>query len=72
MNEATNTDPADNHIFHTFILRERDIRPWLAVRSNDLRSYDMLLGVRRIRFLVSGSNCIFVIHSYCDSSRLAY
>ncbi len=67
-----NTDPADNHIFHTLVLRECDIRPWLAVRRYDIRSHDMLLGVRRIRFLVSGSYSIYVIHSYRDSSRLAY
>ena len=66
------TDPADNYIFHPLVLRECNFRSGMAVRSDDIWGNHMLLGVRRIRFLVSGSYSIFVIHSYCYPSRLAY
>ncbi len=64
--DKDNTDTVDSDIFYPVILRKRDIRNRMAVRSIAVWSNDLLLGIRRVQHLVSDSNSTWPIG--CDSN----
>ncbi len=67
-----NSNPINSYIFCPVVLWKRDIRSWMAVRGYDIWCYDLLLGVWRIRFMVSGCYSFRIIHSNCNSAGMAY